>query len=113
MFRANNSNPGEGLEKSAAVREIATQTPELCSYDVVFTIRAASAKTTSDSFSRIGQLAELEPTESAERHFLSQPKEPWLLIIDGADDPSLDLTSLFPMGETAYIIITTRNLDFR
>ncbi|KAK3297984.1 uncharacterized protein B0H64DRAFT_431799 [Chaetomium fimeti] len=81
-------------------------------YTAVFTIRAASPETVKDSYCSIGQLAGLEPTESAGRHVLSQLKEPWLLIIDNADDRSMKLTRLFPTGGSAHIIITTRVRDF-
>ncbi|KAF2177493.1 hypothetical protein K469DRAFT_742537 [Zopfia rhizophila CBS 207.26] len=82
-------------------------------YVAIYTIHAASAETIKDSFSEIGKLGDMEPTENAGRHSLSQLSEPWLLIIDNADDPSLDLRSLFPLGDTAHILVTTRNPDFR
>ncbi|GAB1317905.1 Nephrocystin [Madurella fahalii] len=95
---------------------------ELCSkfandnkhkYTAVFTIRAASPETVNESYCGIGLLAGLQPTESAGRYFLSQQREPWLLIIDNADDPSLNLRRLFPPGGTAHILVTTRVRDFR
>ncbi|KAH8911299.1 hypothetical protein BR93DRAFT_326599 [Coniochaeta sp. PMI_546] len=95
---------------------------ELCSkfandnkheYTAVFTIRAASPETIKESYCNIGLLAGLQPTESAGRHFLAQQKEPWLLIVDNADDPSLQLCRLFPPGGAAHILITTRVRDFR
>jgi tetratricopeptide (TPR) repeat protein len=55
----------------------------------------------------------LEATESAGKHWLSQLDEPWLLIIDNADNPELDLTTLFPEGDKGDLLITTRNPDFR
>jgi len=86
-------------------------------YAAVFTIHAASAETIEDSFCKIGKLGGLEATKSAGMHFLSQLDELWLLIIDNADDPSLDLQSLFPPGDLnrdfAHILVTTRNPDFR
>ena len=36
-------------------------------------------------------------------------EEPWLLIIDNADDPTLDPETLFPESERGHILITTRN----
>ncbi|EAQ86966.1 hypothetical protein CHGG_08219 [Chaetomium globosum CBS 148.51] len=94
---------------------------ELCSkfatdnkleYTAVFTIRAASPETVKESYCSIGQLAGLEPTEGAGKHVLSQQKQPWLLIIDNADDRSLKLARLFPPGGSAHILITTRVRDF-
>lgn len=55
----------------------------------------------------------LEATESAGKHWLSQLTEPWLLIIDNADNRQLVLKDLFPYGDRGHILITTRNRDFR
>ena len=35
------------------------------------------------------------------------------MIIDNADDPSLDVSQFFPVCDRGAIIITTRNPDFR
>jgi hypothetical protein len=40
-------------------------------------------------------------------------KDHWLLIIDNADDPKLDISRFFPRGTKGSILITTRNPDFR
>lgn len=82
-------------------------------YNAVFTIRAASQKTIQDSYCRIAEIAELEPTEKAGRHFLNKLEGPWLLIIDNADDPAFNLNDLFPTSENAHVLVTTRNPDFR
>jgi len=42
-------------------------------------------------------------------HWLSQCKEPWLLIIDNADDPDADVSSYFPSEGNGHVLITTRN----
>ncbi|KAK4139467.1 uncharacterized protein C8A04DRAFT_33066 [Dichotomopilus funicola] len=81
-------------------------------YTAVFTIRAASPETIKESYCTIGQLGGFEPTESAGRHFLMQQKEPWLLIIDNADDRSIKLSRLFPASGSAHILVTTRVRDF-
>ena len=95
---------------------------ELCSkyaedfanrYHAVFTIHARSQEMITKSFGRIGEIAGLEPTEAAGRHYLSHLHEPWLLIIDNADDPLLDLQNLIPQGTAAHTLITTRCPDFR
>ncbi|KAI0401354.1 hypothetical protein F4802DRAFT_428819 [Xylaria palmicola] len=82
-------------------------------YANVFTIHAASSDTIKESFCKIAKLGGLEGTESAGRHYLSQLSERWLLIIDNADDPTLDLRDLFSPGDCAHILVTTRNPDFR
>lgn len=55
----------------------------------------------------------MEDTEGAGKYWLSQLEEPWLLIIDNADNPDLDLAGFFPEGDRGHILITTRNPDFR
>ncbi len=91
---------------------LATTKRTLLRYTAVFTIRAASPETIKESYGSIGQLAGLQPTESAGRHVLSQQKAPWLLIIDNADDRTMNLPRLFPPGGSAHILITTRVRDF-
>ena len=79
----------------------------------VFWIDATSAETANQSFAKLGKLGGLEATQSAGKHWLSNSEEPWLLIINNADDPLLDLASLFPEGERGCILVTTRNPDFK
>lgn len=78
----------------------------------VFWIDATSAETAKQSFAGLGKLGELEATQNAGKHWLSDCEEPWLLIINNADDPSLDIQTLFPQGERGFILVTTRNPNF-
>lgn len=55
----------------------------------------------------------MEATRNAGKHWLSNIDEPWLLIINNADDLSLELSELFPEGERGHILVTTRNPSFR
>ena len=75
----------------------------------MFWIDATSPETARHSFSAIGKLGGMEGTQSAGQHWLATAEDPWLLIINNADDPSLDIASLFPDGERGYILVTTRN----
>ena len=43
------------------------------------------------------------------RKWLSNATELWLLILDNADDPKLDVSQYFPVGNRGTILITTRN----
>ena len=79
----------------------------------VFWIDATSVETARQSFSSIGKLGGLEATQSAGKHWLANSEDPWLLIINNADDPALDLANLFPDGERGYVLVTTRNPNFR
>ena len=51
----------------------------------------------------------MEATLDAGKYWLSNCEERWLLIINNADDPSLDLPALFPEGDRGHILVTTRN----
>ena len=48
-------------------------------------------------------------TFSAGRFWLSQCSLPWLLVLDNADDPDMDISDYFPAGSIGHILITTRN----
>ena len=79
----------------------------------VFWIDATSAETAKQSFAKIGKVGGMEATKNAGKHWLSNLDEPWLLIINNADDPNLDLLDLFPDGDRGHILVSTRNPDFR
>ena len=84
-----------------------------CRYWAIFTIHAASVETAKESFAKIGKYGGLEETDNAGKYWLSQLEEPWLLIIDNADNPEFPLRDFFPEGDRGHILITTRNPDFR
>lgn len=52
-------------------------------------------------------------TKPAVLHWLSNLEEPWLLIIDNANDNKLKLGKLFPRCDRGHILVTTRNPEFR
>ncbi len=70
-------------------------------------------ETAKQSYARIGRLGGMEATQNAGKHWLSSLEKPWLLIINNADDPGLDLQDLFPEGERGHVLVSTRNPDFR
>ena len=45
------------------------------------------------------------------QRWLANSIEDWLLIIDNADDPSMDVSQFFPPGNRGTVIVTTRNPD--
>ena len=47
------------------------------------------------------------------KRYLTNSLEPWLLILDNADDPSLDISRYFPVGNRGSIIVTSRNPECR
>ena len=79
----------------------------------VFWIDATSADTANYSYAKLGKIGNLEATRSAGKHWLSNLNEPWLLIINNANEPSLKLQNLFPEGDRGYVLVTTLNPDFQ
>ncbi|CDM32509.1 unnamed protein product [Penicillium roqueforti FM164] len=51
----------------------------------------------------------LEATEVSGKHFLSQARKNWLLIIDNADKPDLKFENFIVPRERGHILVTTRN----
>lgn len=47
------------------------------------------------------------------KRFLTNSSEPWLLILDNADDPRLDISQFFPVGRRGTVIVTSRNPECR
>ena len=45
----------------------------------------------------------------AVKRWLSNTSESWALILDNADDPHLDISPYFPVGNRGIVLITTRN----
>ena len=47
------------------------------------------------------------------KRYLTNSLKPWLLILDNADDRSLDISQYFPVGNRGSIIVTSRNPECR
>lgn len=65
------------------------------------------------TYSNIAKIGGVEPNELAAKNWLANLAYPWLLLIDNADDRSVDLQKHFPAGERGLILVTTRNPDNR
>ncbi|ORY14146.1 hypothetical protein BCR34DRAFT_240810 [Clohesyomyces aquaticus] len=69
----------------------------------------ASTKTNAEAcFAFIGEQAGRGSTWTAGRYWLSSCTQPWLLILDNADDEDMPLTDYLPIGGNGHILITTR-----
>lgn len=60
-------------------------------------------------FANLGGIAKKDTTFAAGMHWLSNCQEPWLLVIDNADNLDVDVSRYFPAGGRGHIILTTRN----
>ena len=83
----------------------------LWSFWAIFWIDASSVANAERSLSQIGRLGGLGETWDAGMFWLTGLEVPWLLVIDNADDPSIDYSRFFPAGERGHILVTSRNAD--
>ena len=75
----------------------------------IFWIDASSHTTVQQSFLNISRMCGVDEDPEAVKRWLSNTQDHWLLIIDNADDPSIDVSELFPTGNRGSILLTTRN----
>lgn len=69
----------------------------------------SSTPTAEQSFSKLARSCRVGDDPQAFKKWLSNRTEHWLLVLDNADDLSLDIAPYFPIGARGTIIITTRN----
>lgn len=79
----------------------------------IFWVDASSVENAERALSEIGQLGGMGETCIAGLYWLTGLETPWLLVIDNADDPSVDYARFFPAGERGHILVTSRNPDCR
>ena len=77
----------------------------------VFWINASSKEHAEQSFSTISTIGKVAPNQAAAKSWLSSlgPEQPWLLIIDNADEKDFPVEEYFPDSNVGAILITTRN----
>jgi len=79
----------------------------------IFWIDASTAANAETGYTYLAQQAGVGTTWMAGKYWLSQCVRPWLLILDNADDPQLDLITYLPTGSNGHILVTTRLHDLR
>ncbi|KAF8595359.1 hypothetical protein BDV93DRAFT_481117 [Ceratobasidium sp. AG-I] len=79
----------------------------------VFYIDATSHQTASAGLSALAKAANAGTTQEEAIAWLESKQERWLLILNNADDPNLNLQQFFPQCLHGDILITTRNQEMR
>ena len=79
----------------------------------VFFIDTSSADMAEQGFSTMARICKVGDKMEDFKRYLTNSLEPWLLILDNADDPSLDISQYFPVGNRGSIIVTSRNPECR
>ncbi|KAL3450886.1 hypothetical protein BJX65DRAFT_322376 [Aspergillus insuetus] len=75
----------------------------------IFWIDGSSRESAKHSFAEIARIGGTEQNNKAAKYWLSNLSKPWLLLIDNADDPDIDVMDFIPAGERGVILITTKN----
>ena len=78
------------------------------SYWGIFWINAGSDELAKRTYQDIAKIGGVARNVNAAKHWLSNLKHSWLLIVDNADNPRVKLDHYFPEGERGHILLTTR-----
>ena len=70
---------------------------------------ASSTESLERGYLEIAKICGLEARMAVVQRWLSNVSESWALILDNADDPRLDLSPYFPVGNRGVILMTSRN----
>lgn len=75
----------------------------------VFWLDGSSAQILEQGYEKIGRVCGINEDAKSIAQWLANRDDPWLLIIDNADDPKVDLFQYFPAGNRGTVLMTTRN----
>ncbi|KAH8422393.1 uncharacterized protein LDX57_000149 [Aspergillus melleus] len=75
----------------------------------LFLVDCSTEINAENSYSSISQKAGKGGEASAALEWLSQTYEPWLLILDNANHPEMNLSRFIPSAGNGHILVTTRN----
>lgn len=81
----------------------------------VFWIDVSTPAAAEQSFREVARELRIEESSNATKRRLERctDSEKWLLVIDNADDPEIDVSTYFPSGNSGIILVTTRNPEYR
>jgi len=83
----------------------------LSRFSDVFYVDASTQETISADLRQIALAKGMGESEKATLDWFSRKREEWLLLLDNADDPILNLRSYLPRCSHGNILITSRNRD--
>ncbi|KAF7868847.1 uncharacterized protein EAF02_009583 [Botrytis sinoallii] len=79
----------------------------------IFGLTCSNELAAEKGFASLGENAQKASSLEAGMHWLSNQSTSWLLVLDNADDPEMDLSRFFPAGGNGHILVTTRNPGVR
>ena len=74
---------------------------------------ASSTETAERALSHIGKTGGVGDNHQAGIYWLTSLDQPWMLVIDNADDPLVDYSRFLPGGKNGHILMTSRLQDSR
>ena len=83
----------------------------VCRFWGIFWIDARSEASIASGFKNIAQELDLDESPSSVVSWLQDTAHSWLLILDNADEPSINLSPYLPAGVNGSILITSRLSD--
>jgi len=83
----------------------------LLRFSDVFYVDASTKETVSADLTNIALTKGIGESEKATIDWFSRQRKEWLLVLDNADDPTLDLRPYLPSCSHGNILITSRNRD--
>ncbi|QRV95837.1 kinesin light chain [Ceratobasidium sp. AG-Ba] len=75
--------------------------------DIVF-VDATTHETAAAALAEFAKQKKIGESHEEGLQWLGNRRERWLMIIDNADDPKVDIRQYFPTGDTGSILVTTR-----
>lgn len=88
-----------------------TLTDVLLSFWGIFWIDGRSERDLKRTLSKVAKIGGLDTNVKAALTWLTNLDKSWLLIIDNADDPDVNLENYIPAGDRGHVLITTRNTE--
>ncbi len=79
----------------------------------IFWIDASSVETAEQDLAKLAKIDGFGDTSEDGKTWLTSLEVSWMLIIDNADDPSVDVSRFFPSGDRGHILVTSRNSECR
>ena len=83
----------------------------ICRFWGIFWIDARSDASIAAGFKNIGQKLDIDGSPNSVVSWLQDTSHSWLLILDNADEPSINLSPYLPAGVNGSILITSRLSD--
>ncbi|KAK6971328.1 hypothetical protein R3P38DRAFT_3413289 [Favolaschia claudopus] len=98
-----------GSGKSQLAFKFVQQAQTSKRFSETYFVDATSEQTAESDLKLLSPATSEDSTAQEGLHWLASQQTEWLLVLDNADDPKLDISKFFPPSTSGNILITTRN----